>query len=231
MSWYYADEGVRRGPVSPQEFQELIQSGRVRDHMLVWTAGMPEWKPLAQVADAVRLPPPLPGLSAEPGGPAFAPAMAAVRFGGFWQRVLARMIDGFILWFVGQILGGAVVAMAIPGALKSFVIEPGEQPSPEQMMVIGQALLLIFATSLVVGLVYDLIFLRSFSATPGKMALGLKVKKADGTALSVGLIIGRHFAQFLSALPLGVGYLLAAFDPEKRALHDHVCGTRVVQEK
>jgi len=115
MSWYYADEGVRRGPVSPQEFQELIQSGRVRDHMLVWTAGMPEWKPLAQVADAVRLPPPLPGLSAEPGGPAFAPAMAAVRFGGFWQRVLARMIDGFILWFVGQVLGGAVVAMAIPG--------------------------------------------------------------------------------------------------------------------
>ena len=141
------------------------------------------------------------------------------------------MIDGFIVWFTGQVLGGLVVASLMPNALQSFAVRPGDAPTPEQMAVVAKALIIIFGVTLAVGLVYDLVFLRMFSATPGKMVLGLKIKTAQGAPLSVLQIIGRHFAQVLSGLVLGIGYLLAAFDPEKRALHDHICGTRVVKEK
>ena len=37
------------------------------------------------------------------------------------------------------------------------------------------------------------------------------------------------FAEMLSGMILGIGYLMAAFDDEKRALHDRICDTRVVR--
>jgi uncharacterized RDD family membrane protein YckC len=40
--------------------------------------------------------------------------------------------------------------------------------------------------------------------------------------------VGRFFAKILSAMMLWIGFIIAAFDREKRALHDHICGTRVV---
>ena len=46
--------------------------------------------------------------------------------------------------------------------------------------------------------------------------------------MTYGRATGRYFAHFLSSFTLGIGYLIAAFDNEKRALHDHVCDTRVV---
>ena len=76
---------------------------------------------------------------------------------------------------------------------------------------------------------YDLIFLKGWSATPGKLAMGLRIRTADGGPLTVGRIIGRHFAVSLSGLIMGIGYLMVAFDAEKRGLHDHLCATRVVR--
>jgi uncharacterized RDD family membrane protein YckC len=60
------------------------------------------------------------------------------------------------------------------------------------------------------------------------MALGLKVTRADGGPISAGLAAGRFFAKYLSFLTFCIGFLIAAFDREKRSLHDHICQTRVV---
>ena len=69
---------------------------------------------------------------------------------------------------------------------------------------------------------------RSAGGTPGKMACGLKIIRSDGSALSYGRAIGRYFATMLSSFTLGIGYLMVAFDDEKRALHDRVADTRVI---
>ena len=79
-----------------------------------------------------------------------------------------------------------------------------------------------------IGLCYAVFFLGRFAATPGKMACGLLVVRADGSALTYPRAAGRHFADMLSGITLCIGYLIAAFDLEKRALHDHICDTRVV---
>ena len=45
---------------------------------------------------------------------------------------------------------------------------------------------------------------------------------------ATGRAVGRYFAQWLSAFILYIGYIIAGFDSEKRALHDHICDTRVI---
>jgi uncharacterized RDD family membrane protein YckC len=62
------------------------------------------------------------------------------------------------------------------------------------------------------------------------MALKVHVVTADGGRVSYARALGRYFAKLLSAFTLLIGYIIAAFDPERRALHDRICNTRVVME-
>jgi uncharacterized RDD family membrane protein YckC len=80
---------------------------------------------------------------------------------------------------------------------------------------------------ILIGLAYKAGFVSQGGQTPGKMAAGIRVITADGEPVSVGRALGRAGAEYLSALTAGLGYLPAAFG-EKRALHDYVAGTRVV---
>jgi len=43
MVWYYAEGDRQRGPISDEEFQELVNNGRIRDETLIWTDGMENW--------------------------------------------------------------------------------------------------------------------------------------------------------------------------------------------
>jgi uncharacterized RDD family membrane protein YckC len=76
---------------------------------------------------------------------------------------------------------------------------------------------------------YETFFVARLGATPGKMALGLKVVRPDGGPVGLGRAFGRYFAKFLSMIILGIGYIMVGFDSEKRGLHDMICGTRVVK--
>lgn len=241
MAWYYATDGQQCGPVSDEEFGDLVRRGVIAPESLVWTAGMADWRRLSEVAP--ELPPPMPSRTDATGGgagPALAgttatfgraitDAGAAPRYAGFWLRVVARLIDGVLLWVAGQVVGGVLVAMLIPDALGALSIEPGTAPSGEQLTTLLAVFGIVFLASIVTGLVYDLIFLKGWSATPGKLVMGLRVRTADGGSLTVARIVGRHFAVSLSGLLMGIGYLMVAFDPQKRGLHDHFCATRVVR--
>ena len=61
------------------------------------------------------------------------------------------------------------------------------------------------------------------------MACGLKVIRPDGEEITYGRACGRFFADILSYVILFIGYIMVAFDEEKRALHDRICDTRVVK--
>ena len=63
--------------------------------------------------------------------------------------------------------------------------------------------------------------------TLGKMVFRVRVVMLDGAPLPFGRSVLRHLGSWLSAAILGLGYLLAAFRADKRALHDLIAGTRV----
>jgi uncharacterized RDD family membrane protein YckC len=61
------------------------------------------------------------------------------------------------------------------------------------------------------------------------MALDLKVVRPDGGPISLGRAVGRYFAKIVSGIILAIGYIIAGFDDQKRALHDMMCDTRVIR--
>ena len=148
-------------------------------------------------------------------------------FGGFWIRFLAIIIDGIILFVIG-----AIIRIPLGLAIGGVGLSLGRNPEPAQALAALPAILslagLSFLIQLALSLAYEVYFLTTKGATPGKMALGLKITRADGGPISAGLAIGRYFAKFLSSLILCIGFIIAAFDREKRSLHDHICGTRVI---
>ena len=78
---------------------------------------------------------------------------------------------------------------------------------------------------------YYIFFTGYNGQTPGKMALRIQVVRTDGTPMTYGRAFLREVVgKFLSALILGIGYIMAAFDADKRALHDRICDTRVVMK-
>ena len=68
----------------------------------------------------------------------------------------------------------------------------------------------------------------AWQGTPGKRLLKLRVLDVNGVPLRFPRTSLRYLCRFLSALPLGAGYLMALFNPSRQALHDILASTRVV---
>lgn len=250
VDWYYVRDDVQAGPIGEAEFQALVQQGVVAPDTSVWHDGMTDWRPYGEVQppDVAPAAPPLrtraaPGHACAECGRVFpeedmvqygdawvcaackpvffqrlsegAVMPMTVRYGGFWIRFVAKVIDGILLGIVG---------FAIQAAIAALVEGSGEELTPAVLAVtIGAT----FA-QLILRMVYVTWFVGKYGATPGKMACGLKIVRADGSKVGYLRAFGRFFAEMLSALIIYIGYIMAGFDDEKRALHDHICDTRVV---
>lgn len=135
------------------------------------------------------------------------------RYGGFWIRFAAKFVDGLIIGVVNLLISYLItLPIANPADPTSALIAGGISTLANFAFAIGMTTW----------------FLGRFGATPGKMAFGLVVVHPDGRRISYGRAFGRYFAELLSSITLCIGYLMAAFDDEKRALHDRICDTRVV---
>jgi uncharacterized RDD family membrane protein YckC len=214
MKWYYSDGGKQVGPIDETELNRQVTLGVVRSDTLVWYEGMTSWQPLGVVR-----------------GMHPAAAVAAGRhYGGFWIRFVARIIDVILLAVINAIVRFPLMLMFGIGTMGLGGLGRGSGGvifGPAMMGVIGISTLI----GLALGVAYEVYFLTAHGATPGKMALGLRVIRADGGPISPMLALGRHFALWLSGFILMIGYIMAAFDPEKRALHDRICETRVIYSR
>src|SRR5579872_1874043 len=246
MPWYFAESGERVGPVEDAEFQTLVAIGRVKPEMLVWRKGMAQWEPyrnLNGAASAATVHVPGQQTCWECHGsfpanllatfgrvlvcpncrPLFTqklregvPAGGAITYGGFWIRVLAVFIDTLILGIVALTYTGAVLSSV------TFTF-PGDTPT------IYRVELILLAINFAVGIVFETWFVGRFGATPGKMFCQLKVVRSDGRRIGYLRSLGRHLAKTLDWFTLGIGFVLAVFDPDRRTLHDRICDTRVVR--
>ncbi len=141
-------------------------------------------------------------------------------YAGFWIRVVARLIDGITLG-----IAQACIALVFFGTFGAQFL-----PSVTRSAPIGARLGFQFL-SFASAIVYEAAFLRYQGATLGKMALRLKVVRSDGESLGWAISIGRYFMYLVSGIILLIGYIMAGFDNEKRALHDRVCDTRVIYKQ
>jgi uncharacterized RDD family membrane protein YckC len=229
MNWFYASNGTQHGPVAEADLLALIQTGTITASTQVWQEGMTDWKPLSEAR---------PDLAARSSSAAVSPALnnlnvqamregalasmyaGPLNYAGFWIRFAAKFIDGILMWvvqFIVQMAFGVTAAVTMPA-------NPSGEPTPAAIAMIFLAM----GISILIQALYNGIMVGKFGATLGKMACGLKVVMPDGSKVSMARAFGRYFAEFLSSITLLIGYIMAAFDDEKRALHDHVASTRVI---
>jgi uncharacterized RDD family membrane protein YckC len=155
------------------------------------------------------------------GGPG---AASSLRYAGVGIRFGARFVDG-LLFIVPFLI---VAALVLPNMLRTA----GNRPPTmfNGTFVLG---------TLVFSLFYEVLMLRYWGATLGKMACGLKVVRSDGSSLGWGVSFGRYFMYnvVISAVPFVNWILLittavmAGTDEQKRGLHDRVCDTRVIYKR
>ena len=134
---------------------------------------------------------------------------------GFWIRFAAAFIDAIftnvLTWIVVSIIGEKVIVVGDPAG------------TTLEIKATTAAVLLIYA------IIFFIIFTAShFRGSPGKLICGIQVLDKNMTQISIGKSIGRYLAEILSAIPFMIGYMIAGWNSEKKALHDMICGTRVV---
>jgi uncharacterized RDD family membrane protein YckC len=144
----------------------------------------------------------------------------ALRYGGFWIRALALFIDSLVL---------SIARVVVNLSFSQNRLLQMDQ-SPAGLLQILQAQGIALTINLLIGAAYEIWMVGRFGATVGKMVCHLRVETADGGKVSYFRSLGRYFAKFLSAFTLGIGYIMAGIDDEKRALHDRICNTRVIKK-
>ena len=153
--------------------------------------------------------------SSSSSSPEAAPAPAAPEYVGFWKRVVAALIDTFILLVISvplllAIYGREYMARAQSGGFAGFWD---------------------FMIQVVLPAVAVIAFWKLRGATPGKMAISAKVVDAGtGAAPSTGRLVVRYFAYLVSMLPLGLGFVWIGIDRRKQGFHDKIAGTVVVYD-
>lgn len=143
------------------------------------------------------------------------PAYVGAQPGGFWIRLVASIIDGI------------VTTAAVSMLLLIFTdISPTTYYSYDETAVTNATAEFI---NWAFNIGYAPILLGIWSTTVGKRAFNMYVLKLDGTPVGFWRAFGREVAKIISAIPLLAGFWMVAFRDDKRALHDLIAGTVVVQ--
>ena len=179
---------------------------------------------------------------------------------GFWRRYAAWSLDAALLAVPSVLLcwpllrsAAAALARDYPSVLEvagrsmgdalrdgtplaslaaQWLADPalraGIEALTQSLLALLWPPLLVFA---VLGAIYHALFEASpRQATPGQRLLDLRVADTAGKRIGRGRALLRHAAGALSWLTLNIGHALVLLRPDRRALHDLVAGTVVVQD-
>ncbi len=174
------------------------------------------------------------------------------RLAGWWSRFAAVIIDGIITGLLTAIVGWRWTA-EIFRTYGDFFTESLDaaqagQPAPDSFALgseLAPQIMVLSLVGILITAVYHCGFLRWKAATPGKLAMGLRVRLRERPGpLSWNTILVRWAMRFLGSL-LGVVPLLGIvapiytlvdglwpiWDPHRQALHDKVAKTNVVRTR
>lgn len=219
-------DGREYGPASLEELRTWCEEGRLSRTTPVWRSDEGRWQPAYDWHELRWDLPPMPE----------APPLASIELpeippevtvpAGFWIRAAAYIVDILVL-------SSLVALLTLPWAeplskLQEEFKAQWNSPTPDAV-VTTRYLLVSLAINVPLGFLYFTLFNGLRGATPGKMFLGLRVVREDGSDLGLGRAALRHAAELLNAFTFLAGYLLIAFHPEKRGLHDLIARTRVIR--
>lgn len=146
---------------------------------------------------------------------------------GWWARFLAMIIDFIVTFIINQPFGFVL--------RKIFDVKPEQFNTLGNMgakvdPAVGTYFMFSFLFSMLIGYAYLTISYHFYSASPGKLALGLRLYDENGNSVNWWRTILRDYVgKFVSAFFLMIGYFVPLFNKQGKALHDMIGGTVVVK--
>ena len=148
-----------------------------------------------------------------------------MRPAGFWRRTGAYTIDILPVTFLT--IAVFYVFFGFNETWQAYQADTRNTELRAQFLIERNR---IRDSAFLVWLIYSALTEASpLQGTLGKAALGLRVLGPDGGRMRLGRSAWRNILKILSCLPLGLGFLWAAFSKEKRAWHDIIAKTRVIR--
>ena len=143
-----------------------------------------------------------------------------LEYAGFWVRLAAYCIDSAIVW-AGLLFVELVIGIISVGGSRIF------QAHLLFRYTLRDIILYVFQV------LYFILLTYGTGTTPGKRLLNLRVVNADLSPelTLINVVYRETVGRFLCGLSVGIGYIMAGVDREKRGLHDMICDTRVVYAK
>ena len=150
-----------------------------------------------------------------------------VKYAGFWIRFAAYIFDGIILFIaIGAI--EMIMALLLPDTVAS---SNGTFNPEESLAKVGIGMIILSLFIFLAPVIFIIFMWTKYSATPGKMILGLEVVDKDtGEPLTIGKSIIRLIGYIISSIPFSLGYIWAGFDKKKQAWHDKLANSVVLQK-
>lgn len=141
-----------------------------------------------------------------------------VQYAGFWLRVGASIIDLIIL------------SIATYPLLWLFYAGDWERIFATGLADQPQVLWFDLLINYILPFVFTIVVWLIWSASPGKILLGLKIVDADtGQNLNFKKAVIRYLGYFPAMMVLFIGIFWIAFDPRKQGWHDKMANTVVIR--
>ncbi|MFC5282492.1 RDD family protein [Pedobacter alpinus] len=134
-------------------------------------------------------------------------------FAGFDLRLLATVIDWFILF-------------AIAAFIELLLALYFEQQSTTLFIILMGAILLP-----IIKMIYQIYMEHNHQATFGKKLLQIKVVNLQGLKPSLQQVVIRNLAKIISTVTVFFGYLYLFLNKQQQALHDKIADTMVIKDR
>jgi len=161
--------------------------------------------------------------------------VAGMNPAGFWRRLASFVIDFVLITVSALVISSIILAiifsifpnLAEPYTINEYTWDAILAASERQATWLDWA---VYAGWIVFVIAYWTIAIAWKGRTVGKLMLGIKVVRTDGSRVSYLRAFARWWA-YLVCLPitLGFGFLIIGFNAQKRGLHDLICDTMVVK--
>ena len=152
-----------------------------------------------------------------------------IRYGGFWVRLLAFLINGIPLYILISIITVVIFMSKYGQSAYSSLVSSVSSGDKINNSYLWPFLGIFFLTFFVVTILYSTVSIGVWGRTLGKAALKLKVVKPDGSRVGIMRAFGRSVAYILNYFTFGFSFLVIAFTHKKRGLHDYIADTIVIK--
>ena len=149
-----------------------------------------------------------------------------MQYGTVQQRILAFILDGMIL----LIVLGVIEAVGLPVfddiGINEIVVDGATEAQRQiEYSIPGIVVTLALFWGYFVGFEVS-----KYEATPGKIAMALRVTDMEGRRVGVIRSTVRHFAKVLTIATLSIGFFIAIFTRKRQTLHDLIAGCVVISK-